>query len=399
MRLLPAALVATLALVLPAAAETGISAEIAAKGLAATRDRLAALPQPSEAERFAYGGVTFLATIEAALQLRYQVRLAPQLDMIPVLRLPVPENPDPQPFRAELISDILAATVEGMQSASDILQQIPETAEYGVEIRLADLWFDIDADGKRGPGEDLLDVGARLFAGTGFNRAAGEAVEIRFDLADSRWLAAYAQLIRGVSLTILTYDPTKAIAELMRDKAELAALNAGSAPANAVDYMIGDFVDSAGAALMALRFDPDSARAAEALDAFEAVIAQNRAFWQLVAAETDDQAEWIPNDRQRSALGLTFPKGTAETWASVLDDADKLLKGELLLPYWRLGEDLGLNLRKLFLEPRPVDPVGWILGGSALPYAEKGPRITSQSLWAFDRLMQGRGLMFAAILN
>lgn len=385
-------------LALPAAADS-LSAEIASSGIAKTRDRLAALASPSDAELFGLGGLTFLGAVETALQERYKLRLSPQLEMLPVLRLPVPENPNPEPFRPESIAEILGAVVEQMGQAYDVLGQIPESSDYGVILRLSDLWFDIDADGARGEGEDLLDVAAELFRGTGFDRDFGERVEIRFDVADSRWLAAYAQLIRGVSLSVLAYDPTEAITEVMQTKTALAELNGTSPMANAIDYMVGDYVDSFGTVLLALRSEPDAARGAEALAAFETVIAENRAFWRLVAAETDNAAEWIPNDAQSSALGLRFPEGTSESWQAVLNDAEKLLKGEVLLPYWRLGEDLGLNLRKMFLEPRAVDPVTWVLGSAALPYAERGPRISSESLWAFDRLMQGQGLLFAAILN
>src|SRR5690606_35030279 len=149
-------------------------------------------------------------------------------------------------------------------------------------LRLSELWFDIDADGVRGEGEDLLEVAAEMFAGTGFNRDYAQSVEIRFDVADSRWLAAYSQLVRGVSLSILAYDPTAAITEVMRTKVALAELNGESPMANAIDYMVGDFVDSAGVVLMALRAQPDAERGAAALAAFEAVIAENRAFWRLV---------------------------------------------------------------------------------------------------------------------
>ena len=43
----------------------------------------------------------------------------------------------------------------------------------------------------------------------------------------------------------------------------------------------------------------------------------------------------LPNDKQQSALGLTLPPGTGAVWLSVLEDAEALLKGTKLAPYWR----------------------------------------------------------------
>ena len=56
----------TCSLALPAAAQD-ISSEIAANGIGATRDRLAALPAPTDAESFALGGLTFLSAVEEAI--------------------------------------------------------------------------------------------------------------------------------------------------------------------------------------------------------------------------------------------------------------------------------------------------------------------------------------------
>jgi hypothetical protein len=390
-----------LCLVLPAAPlkAADISAEIAANGIAATRERLAALAAPSDEERFALGGLIFLGAVEAALQLRYRVQLSPDLDL-PVLRLPVPPNPAPEAFRAEMLGDLLAGLVSGMDEAAKALAAIPETSDFALAVRPADLWFNIDGDGRRGKGESFLEVaGGVLFGRTGFESAGFDRLEIRFDVADSRWLAAYAELIRGTALVFETYDVTAAVDRVLTANADLWKLNRGTEMANALDMMVGGWVDSAATVLWAMRSDPDPTLAAEALDAAERMIGFNRDFWRLVAVETDDDAEWIPSDRQHSALGMTFPDGTSTAWLEVLDDADRLLKGKLLLPYWRLGEARGLNLRKMFLEPAPIDIVGWVQGAAALPYVETGPRITWASLHRFDRLVEGQGMMFAVLLN
>ena len=69
---------------------------------------------------------------------------------------------------------------------------------------------------------------------------------------------------------------------------------------------------------------------------FPYVTEENRRFWTLVALETDNTGEWVPNDHQVSGLGLTMPPGTGDRWQAVLADAEKLLKGEVLIPHLSL---------------------------------------------------------------
>ena len=62
-------------------------------------------PAPTPSERFALGGVRFLGGVERALQLRYAVGLSgglAEMSGLPVLRLPLPENPSPAPFEPEV---------------------------------------------------------------------------------------------------------------------------------------------------------------------------------------------------------------------------------------------------------------------------------------------------------
>jgi hypothetical protein len=391
-------LAATLAA--PAAAQSDLSAEIAASGLAAVEARLAALPAPTDADRFALGGVRFLGGIEQVLQKRYQVALDPAFYMLPVLRLPIPDNPAPQPLQADFVRAMFADLLADMDGARAALAQIPETSDFTLEVRVEDLWFDIDADGRRAEGEGFYAVtGAVLFGGTGFDPASLPSLAIRFDVADSRWLSGYAAVLQAVGNAVLAYDPTDAIARMQATRTAFADLNRDLAMVNGLDMMMGRYADVAAVVDGALRQQPDPARGAAAHAAALAVIADNRAFWRLVRTETDDTREWVPNDRQTSALGLRMPEGAGDTWLSVLSDAELLLQGRLLIPYWRLGDGAGLNLQTLMLEPRPVDIVAWVEGTAALPYAQRGPRISAANWRMFDNLMNGQGLLFAAFIN
>ena len=129
------------------------------------------------------------------------------------------------------------------------------------------------------------------------------------------------------------------------------------------------------------------------------MIQQNRRFWTLVKAETDDRQEWLPNARQHSGTGMSLPPDTAAHWQAVLDDAEALLTGEKLIPYWRTGDQGGVNLEKLFLEPAPQDVAGWIQGWAALPYLQKGPLVSGESWSEFEAMLGGDAMLFAIWLN
>jgi hypothetical protein len=129
------------------------------------------------------------------------------------------------------------------------------------------------------------------------------------------------------------------------------------------------------------------------------MIAENRRFWGLVVQETDNDREWVPNDAQTSALGLTLPPGTGQMWMAVLADGEALLNGKALVPYWRAAEGRGINLQRLFTEPAPVDLIGWVQGYAAVPYLEQGRTVSADSWQAFEQMLGGDALLFTLFLN
>lgn len=391
----------TLALALlfatPLSAET-LSQEIARAGLSATESRLAALPAPTNEDLFALAGLRFLGGIEQALQLRWKTGVKADWSELPILRLPVPENPNAIPFQAADFTALIRNLDADMDASRAALAQLGDKP-FALEVRMADLWFDINANGTREPGEDLAAVtGMALGGGRGMGVAVADPV-ITFDTADAAWLAAYTHFLSGVASTALAYDPEPAIQRVLDSSKALYALWGTTPPRNAMDMMFGRQVDRAAMVLLALATTPDKALAQKAYDHFLSMIAENRRFWSLVALETDDTGEWIPNDGQTSGLGLRMPPGTGDRWRAVLADAEKVLKGELLIPHWRFGAEAGINLKKAFENPPPVDLVTWIQGEGLLPYAEKGPQMSMQSWRDFEDILQGDAMLFAVFLN
>lgn len=392
-----------LSLSLPAAADSPISAEIGANGLAPTAARLAALPAPTDAERFAMGALGFLGTVERALQTRWRVGIADSMQILPFLRLSVPENPAPQPFEPSMIAGIFQDAAADLEAARAALSGISEGADFGLEIALDDLWFDIDASGSRDPGETLAEVAGPALLGWRWSEmsAAGTLPMsvIRFDAADAAWLTAYTHFLSGVSEAVLAYDPTAAIDRVLNARAQMRLLRRSPSSDFDFDASFGEFVDMFAMVAGALDQAPDAARIRAAQAHFLAMVAENRRFWTLVDAETDNVQEWIPNDRQNSGLGMEMPKDTGTVWGAVLSDAEAMLKGDLLTPYWRGGDGVGINLNLVFTDPRPVDLIGWIQGWGALPYLQEG-RVVSSTNWRnFEALMLGDAMLYMVLLN
>lgn len=385
-----------LSLATPAAADLSLSAEIGLKGLTPTATRLAALPDRSPQDRFALAGLRFLTGVERALQLRWQTGVRADWSELPILRLPIPENPAPRPLQGADITALFQGLASDMEAARDALP----AQDFGLEIALNDLWFDIDANGLRSEGESLSAVAGLTLAGAArFGFQPVDNPVIRFDTADAAWLSAYTHFLQAFAEVALAYDPAPAVDRVLASSAQIKALWGTTPPPNAMDMMFGRQVDRVAMILntLATKPDPDFAKSAHThlLD----MIAENRRFWALVEAETDNDREWVPNDRQQSGLGLPVPQGTGARWQAVLADAEGVLTGKLLVPHWRYGAEAGIDLQAIFADPPAIDLVAFIQGEGLLTYARKGPRVSPDNWQQFQRLVEGDAGLFAVFLN
>jgi hypothetical protein len=382
----------------PAFAESDVSALIAANGLRAAEAQLAAIAEPSPSDRFALGGVRFLAAVETALQTRWKVGLTEGLTTLvdlPVLRLPIPENPTPARFEGAVIAEMFAALQGDLDSAAAQLDMISDADAVGVTINTTDIWFDIDRNGTRTAGEGLAEV-----LGTALQAPLPDAT-IRFDTADAAWLSAYAHLLGGLSDLIVAFDPGPAIDDVLAARAAFDALNAqvNQPFGTGIDMMGGDYIDLAAMIVDALERQPDPDLTQSALNHWLAMVDRNRVFWVRVAAETDNDAEWIPNKGQVSALGLPFPADTGQRWLNVLAEAEAVLTGNALIPHWRLADGAGVDLYALMTNPPEIDVLGMAHGMDLLPYIRTGRVISWDSWRQFADLTEGNAGMYAVILN
>ncbi len=383
-------------------ATAGSSEMIAELGLEATQARLASQPATTASDQLALGAVRFLRGIEKTLQTRWQHNASIDDFGLPVLRLPFSPNPDPKPFEASLIAGLFEELDRDMQASRDALSLVGDDMGAALELDLRDIWFDVNMNGNRDEGEDLMVIGANmLLPGRGLANDAGLPVSlaVRFDRADVDWLVAYTRLLSGFSELVLAFDPTEPIETVLSAHERMAAIMGDTQPGNAMNFQFGNWVDIFAMVYGSLNKTPDVTHLAAARDHWLAMIDANRRFWTLVALETDNDREWIPNDSQDAALGFELLPGTGASWLSVLEDGEKVLNGELLVSFWRISPAGGVNVKRLFDDPPAVDIVGWVQGWGLVDYMERGPTISADNLRQFDALVSGNTGLMAFLLN
>jgi hypothetical protein len=131
-----------------------------------------------------------------------------------------------------------------------------------------------------------------------------------------------------------------------------------------------------------------------------AMIQSSRKSWELIEGETDNNHEWIPGPGQQSVVeGVSINKEQVAAWRRFLEEADDVLNGRKLVPFWRGSSAQGVNLMKVFTEPKDFDLVLWVQGSGAVPYLEEG-EVTSPETWAqFQRAFQGSFIGMAIWIN
>ncbi len=401
-------------------------------------------PGDSQA-RFALGTVQFLEAVEGLGQGLYDHGLQPRFDVegdpfgipsitsLPFLRMPVTVNPSPQPFTAAVFRQILTDFGAWLQEADATLAAMPD-GPVSLPLQVQQISLDYNHDGEASPNETLPSL---ILAVSGLGPPDDFPV-IGFDESDVTWLRGYTHLLGGITDILLAHDWTETInltfqsafpgAELpsapldaQRPMLE-ATMQANLAPSGGCrDYKYqywsednqtpADVEDRARherciAAEDALEYggigdlvafvhlfrwpviEPE--RLLTARQHFLTMIALSRESWASIKAETDDNAEWVPGPMQSSLFPqIPVTDETVSGWMSFLDQAEGVLEGRYLIPHWRFDRSQGLNIRRMFEEPRTLDPVLIIAGPGAIPYMENGPLAPDSTLDTGMALMGG----------
>ena len=355
--------------------------------------------------RFALGVAQTLRGVErvAGALHRYGLRTDTWAESLPFFRLPVPPNPNPEPISYEESRQILLDWLDDLAAARKTLSDVREPNKVKLRLPIGRMHLDLNGDGRAANAESLwellrvLNPGARLGPGT------SNDFVIALDGGDVHWLLGYCHLLSALPEMVLAYDERElfnATAHLFYARVETphAFLNEG---VKVADFGMGvDVVDAIAFVHLLNLPVKEPKRMGAARDHLKAMLDQSRKSWALILAETDDDHEWVPNPRQASVLGtLRVTDEMVQGWMQFLDEAEAVLDGKKLIPFWRSRDARGVNLRRVFTEPTRFDLVLWIQGTAATPYLEQG-ELTAADTWArFQRIFQGEFFAFAAWFN
>ena len=235
--------------------------------------------------------------------------------------------------------------------------------------------------------------------------AGGEAdFVIAFDRADVDWLRGYCHLLSALSEMMLAYDGQElfevaAHRLFQHAKTPHAFLLEPNRKPNGGWFQFEDIADAV-ALIHMLRFPlVEPKRMEAALKHIEQTLSLSRQMWKRVLAETDNDREWIPGPKQKGAINIPVTQEIIDNWIRALDEAEQIVQGKKLIPFWRGAPTRGVNLRKVFLEPRQLDIVLWVQGTAATPYLEEG-ELTKPDTWQqINRAFGGQFLGFGFWFN
>jgi hypothetical protein len=347
--------------------------------------------------RFALGIVQTLRGGERLMQGLYRYGMQPAwATMLPIVRLPVPENPQPEPLTNEAFRQLIADLVADLGRAETTLALI-ESKEVKLPLHLGMYRLDFNDDGMTTDDETLWQIFSRVTRRAVDEQVATQFV-VAFDKGDVHWLRGYCHLLSSLCELFLAYDTQ----ELHDYAAQLFFPTAKTPYPQLHDQkMVGWFMDAVAFIHMLRLPVKDADRLASAHAHLLLVVEQSRLSWEAILAETDDELEWVPNPRQRNTAipGALISQDMVKAWHELLDELEAILLGRKLIPFWRGGESRGINMRRVFFEPTTFDLVLWVQGSTAIGYLEDGP-LTEPGFWrrVQDRF-QGQFFWFALWVN
>ncbi len=404
------ALIAVMAFGTPAIARAqDSSAEIASRHLtsgtlaagdAALAARLAANPNDRDAH-LGLGLIRFARAVETLGQGLYRHGLrTPRNLPIPFLRMPVPENPNPQPMSYDQARGIYIRFLSDLAGVEAHLARQP-AGDAKVRVDIAAIQLDFNGNGRADPDERLSNVLQAVMMRGG----DGAPFPVAFDTADAIWLRGYTHVLSAMLQFVLahdwrdTFDQTAHLFfEGARNDRRLQQGEAGSILGMGGDgeRTLADTI----AFLHMMRWQvAEPQRLLAVRDHLKQVVTLSRLNWAAIQAETDDELEWVPSPGQRNAAiqMLTVTPERVTAWFRALDSFEAVLDGRKLVPHWRFAQ--GFDLSKVFTEPRPFDLVLWVTGHAAVPYLRAGETISREEWQTWQRIFAGNFLGYAIWFN
>lgn len=351
-----------------------------AEGEKALLEHLQAEPKDDQA-RFGLGAVQTVRAFETLFQNLYKHGLRTNHFMLGLSPEEFEEfapHPKPETATYEGMRKVTQQFIDDLNKAESTLAKVSD-ANVALPLKVALIKFDPTGRGKP------IDA-AFVFARGGEPIPEGELKEffVAFDRGDVCWLRGYLHFVAALGELIMAVDSQEFFncaghifyvktdtpyTFLLDDREE----NENFARIGETTLFYADAIASLHLLLRLELAEPE--RMKTVLEHLEAMTAMSREMWTHYLAEDDNYQEWIPNPRQTSVTGVEVTEEMVERWLQTLDEVDAVLQGKKLIPFWRgkQGEEqMGVNLRRVFTEPRTIDVILWVQGTAAAPYLEKG---------------------------
>lgn len=365
-------------------------------------------------------GITqFLQAIEGLAHDGYRYGLRNHLGvMIPIARIPVPLNPSPEAIGYEQVHQILQRFQTRLSVAEQTLAKV-DTSDVLVKLYIGRVRMDINSDGNHSEEETLWEIFAKI--NTGIDKDAikvhGSNFIVGVDGADVHWMRGYCHVLMGIIDIVLAYDERELFercGQLLFKKIETPyRLDVNSKDEAYSQDFVTHIMDVV-AAIHLVQFElKDADRMASAHEHFLQMIRQSRLCWERALSETDNYREWLPNPNQDSVLQMGVDDQIITSWHAVLDELEMVLEGKKLVPNWRHPvmirsainrgdfpeKGSGINLKRVFSEPRDFDLILTVQGSNMIPYVEEGPLSTPQVWETMTQAFQGQFFGFAIWFN
>ncbi|WP_411970685.1 hypothetical protein [Mesorhizobium sp. CA14] len=331
---------------------------------------------------------------------------SPKSFMLPLMRLPVPDNPNPQPLTYEEFRAILVAFRDRLEKSAARLGSVPKDADIGMVVDLTHVGIDLNEDGKLAPDESIAAIMASLSRGSVDINDAAPSLTFRFDRADGFWLQGYAEFLMAQADFWLAHDFRNAFDgsfHMLFPRAKLplqdtlVPLDGGmSGNMFALEWRFADFISLVHLVNWPV-IEPERRQAARRH--LLEMIRLSREDWKSILAETDNDREWLPGPQQKGInplTGLEVGEEQVQAWLATLTVAEDLLEGRALLPHFRIAGK-GINMKRFFDEPKPFDLVLSITGPGIAPYLESGKILTSDDFDQIQREFGGAGFLTFAL--
>jgi len=364
--------------------------------------KLIAEPRNDHA-RFALSVVRLARGLERLGQALYRYHPRRQVNFFMNLRLPLPENPNPEEISYEKFRAMFEQFGRDLTAVEATLAAIRDPS-VKLPLKPGLIRLDFNNDGKTTDDETLWTIVATAMEAGEIPREFREQFAIGFDYADVQWLRGYCHLLQATNETMLAHDFREFFERVghlffPRVRTPHTFLKDAKQLFNFGDGDIIDFI----AMIHLLNFQKtEPARMQAALRHVEATLELSRETWKAILSETDDDREWIPSPTQKGCIpGVKITPEFVKTWHEFLDEAELILQGKRLVPHPRLkdGTKEGINLRRYLLEAPRFDLVMIVQGTDLTPYVERGS-VTPPELWLrMNRTFRGQFFSFAVWFN